>query len=58
MDHADYQGNSRFGATFSYPIGVRQSIKISYFRGMVTRVGTDISSIGISYNLIWMKGRL
>lgn len=56
-DNADYQGNTRWGATFGIPIGVRQAIKISYFQGMVTRVGTDIRSIGVSYNIIWMKGR-
>jgi hypothetical protein len=55
-DKPDYQGNTRLGVTFGVVLSPRQAIKISYFEGVVTRVGTDVRSIGISYNLIWLKG--
>ena len=57
-DQANYQGNTRFGATFGIALNRRQAIKISYFEGALTRVGTDIRSLGISYNVIWQTGRL
>jgi len=56
-DKADYQGNTRIGATLGMVFTRRQSIKISYFRGAVVRVGSDISSIGVAYNIIWLTGR-
>jgi hypothetical protein len=54
---SDYQGNQRWGGTFGYAINRRQAIKIAFFDGVVTRVGSDIRSIGISYNIIWQRGR-
>ena len=57
QDNSDYLGNSRLGATIGIALGRRQSVKISYFKGAVTRVGGDISSIGVSYNIIWLGGR-
>jgi hypothetical protein len=54
---SDYQGNSRVGATFGVVITRRQSLKISYFNGVTSRIGTDIGSLGIAYNFILMKGR-
>jgi hypothetical protein len=55
-DSADYQGNTRFGASFGIAITRRHAIKISFFDGATTRVGADIRSIGVSYNSIWMRG--
>ena len=57
QDNSDYLGNSRLGASIGIALGRRQSVKISYFKGAVTRVGGDISSIGVSYNIIWLGGR-
>ncbi len=54
---ADYQGNSRLGVTFGVVISRRQSLKISYFDGVTARIGKDISSLGIAYNFILVKGR-
>jgi hypothetical protein len=56
-DKSDYQGNSRLGATFGMVISRRQSLKISYFDGVTARIGTDIRTLGISYNFIVMRGR-
>ena len=56
-DLPNYQGNTRLGATLGISLRPRHAVKISYFRGAITRVGTDVSSIGISYNVIWQKGR-
>jgi hypothetical protein len=55
--NSDYFGNTRLGASFGIVLSPRQSIKVSYFDGVVTRIGGDIRSIGISYNLVWLKGR-
>ena len=56
MDKSDYQGNTRFGATFGYAVTRRQAIRVSFFDGAVTRIGADIRSIGIAYNFIWKRG--
>jgi hypothetical protein len=55
-ENFDYLGNQRFGASFGIALNRRQSIKISYFKGAVTRIGGDINSIGLSYNVIWLAG--
>jgi hypothetical protein len=57
VEKADYQGNSRLGATFGVVITRRQSIRISYFEGVTARIGTDIRTIGITYTVIAMRGR-
>jgi hypothetical protein len=57
-ESADYRSNLRIGATLAIGLTPRQVIKISYFDGAISRVGSDISSIGVSYNVVWKKGRL
>ncbi len=56
-DTATYLGNSRAGVTLGIGLTARQAIKVSYFDGVLSRVGVDIRSIGVSYNVIWLKGR-
>ncbi|HYI93854.1 MAG TPA: transporter [Bryobacteraceae bacterium] len=56
-DNSDYLGNQRLGASFGIALTGRQSIKISYFNGVDTRIGSDIRSIGLSYNIIWLSPR-
>lgn len=46
--------NSRFGATFSFPIHRRHSFKIFYDNGLVTRLGSDFWKVGIAYQLVWL----
>lgn len=57
-DNSDYVRNSRLGASFGLVLNRGQAIKISFFDGVVSRFGSDIRSIGVSYNIIWKKGRL
>lgn len=56
-DNPDYQGNTRLGATWGVSIHPRHAIKVVYFRNVVARVGSDLASLGISYNFIWQRGR-
>jgi hypothetical protein len=56
QDKSDYMGNTRLGATFGLMIGRRQTLRISYFDGTITRVGSDIGSIGIAYSVITVRG--
>lgn len=50
---ADYQGNTRFGGTLGIALKRRQALRFAYFRGATTRIGTDISSISIAYQVLW-----
>lgn len=49
----DRQGNSRGGVTVSYPVGQGQSIKITWARGVSTRVGSDFDSLGAAWQMTW-----
>ncbi|MET0621984.1 MAG: transporter [Pyrinomonadaceae bacterium] len=50
---ADAQNNSRFGTTFSYPLGRRQSLKAAYARGLTARFGGHLSSVGVGWQYAW-----
>lgn len=50
---SDYKGNTRFGGTFGMAIASRQALRFAFFRGATTRVGPDISSVSITYQLLW-----
>jgi len=56
-DLPDYLGGVRLGATLGITVNPRQAIKITYFDGAVSRIGADIRSIGVSYNIVWLRGR-
>ena len=49
----DRQGNSRVGATVSFPVGQGQSIKMTWARGVSTRVGSDFDSLGAAWQVTW-----
>jgi hypothetical protein len=49
----DLQQNSRMGATLALPLTRAQSLKLSYSRGAVTRVGNNFTSLGVTYQLRW-----
>lgn len=51
------KGNTRFGATFGIALSRRQALRIAYFDGVTARVGSDISSISVAYQVIWHNGR-
>jgi hypothetical protein len=54
---ADYQSNSRLGATLGIALGQRHALKFAYFGGATTRVGTDIHSLSVAYQIFWQTGR-
>jgi hypothetical protein len=56
-DSADYMGNSRYGVTFGISPAPRHAIKFTFFDGLHTRIGNDVRSIGVAYNIVWQQGR-
>ena len=56
-DDATYQGNWRAGVTFGVAVTPRQAIRIAYFDGVIARVGSDIRSISVAYQVLWLNGR-
>jgi hypothetical protein len=55
--NANYQGNTRVGATFGIVLNQKQALRIAYFDGVTARVGSDISSISVAYQVIWRDAR-
>jgi hypothetical protein len=45
----DRQSNSRYGLTFSVPIGRTQSLKFHWNDGATTRIGSDFTTFGIAW---------
>ncbi len=54
---ATFQSNTRFGATFGISIGRWQALRFAYFDGTTTRIGSDIRSVSVSYQVIVHHGR-
>lgn len=52
VDKLDLQRSTRVGATLAWPIGSRQSIKVSYSAGATTRFGGDFQTIGVAWQLV------
>ena len=51
--NADLQSNTRYGATFSYPINQRQSVKAAFMRGLTTRIGSNLNSFTVGWQYTW-----
>jgi hypothetical protein len=49
----DLQQNARLGTTLALPITRSQSVKVSYSKGAVTRVGGNFTSFAVAYQLRW-----
>jgi hypothetical protein len=45
--------NARLGATFSLPVGQRQSFKVAYSGGLLVRTGTNFRSLSIGWQ--WLR---
>ncbi len=45
--------NSRLGATVSFPLGGKQSLKILYSNGVRATAGSDFQTIAIAYQIAW-----
>ena len=49
----DRQGNTRGGLTLSVPIKKDQSLKLTWSRGVSTRIGSSFDTYGAAWQLIW-----
>ena len=49
----DRQKNARVGATFSYPLNNRQSLKVAWAKGVTTRIGGNLNTIAIAWQYAW-----
>ena len=52
----DLQKNSRAGATFSFSLGARQSVKVAFSRGAYTTIGADFTTLVAGYQILWGAG--
>jgi outer membrane putative beta-barrel porin/alpha-amylase len=51
---ASLQANSRIGGTASIPVSKHQSLKFSYSRGTVIRVGGNFQTLSLGWQYFWM----
>jgi hypothetical protein len=49
---AGAMNNSRLGATVSFPMGRRQSLKVAYSSGVSARTGTNFRTLSIGYQFL------
>jgi len=52
---ADLQSSSRLGATFSFPVNQRQSLKVVMAKGVTSRFGHNLSTIAVGWQYTWHK---
>jgi hypothetical protein len=50
---ADLQRNTRLGATLSLPVAKRQSIKVAWASGLITRIGGDFDTLSAAWQVRW-----
>jgi Putative MetA-pathway of phenol degradation len=55
VEKADFQRNSRVGATVSVPLGSRQSLKAAWSTGATTRVGGDFDTLSVAWQKVWFR---
>ena len=53
--NADRQRNVRVGATFSFPLSRRQSLKVAWAKGVTTRIGGNLNTIAVGWQYAWFK---
>jgi hypothetical protein len=49
----DRQGNTRGGLTVSVPVAQAQSLKLSWSRGVSTRIGSNFDTFGAAWQWVW-----
>ena len=49
----DRQDNTRGGLTLSVPVGLSQSFKLTYARGVTVRIGSKTDTIGAAWQVAW-----
>ena len=47
------QNNSRAGATFSMPLGAKQSLKLAYSGGTTARIGSNFKALTVAWQYSW-----
>jgi hypothetical protein len=52
-ENEDRQKNARIGATFSYPLNRRQSLKIAWAKGVTTRIGSNLNTFAVGWQFAW-----
>jgi hypothetical protein len=53
----DRQGNTRGGITAAIPVGAGQSLKLTWARGVSTRVGSSFQTFGVAWQWMWFARR-
>jgi hypothetical protein len=54
VQNADRQSNSRIGATVALPLPRGQSLKLAAAKGASTRVGSALTTVGITWQKVWL----
>jgi Putative MetA-pathway of phenol degradation len=49
------QNNSRLGATLSFPLSKRQSVKIAYAGGVSARTGSNFTTVTVAWQFLWFN---
>jgi hypothetical protein len=49
----DRQDNTRGGLTLALPVTLHQSLKLTYARGVTTRIGSQFETIGVAWQWLW-----
>jgi hypothetical protein len=52
-ENEDRQKNARIGATFSYPLNQKQSLKVAWAKGVTTRIGGNLNTIAVGWQYAW-----
>jgi hypothetical protein len=52
----DLQQNSRWGATLSKSVDLRNSVKLYFSSGATARTGTDFKTAGVAWQHLWGAG--
>jgi hypothetical protein len=53
VQNNDRQDNTRGGVTLSVPLTLHQSLKLTWARGVSTRIGTSFDTLGAAWQLLW-----
>ena len=57
IDKADFQRNSRIGATVALPLNQHQTLKFSYSRGAYISIGGDYQNVSAGWAYSWISRR-
>lgn len=57
IDKADFQRNSRIGATIALPLSQHQTLKLSYSKGAYISIGGDYQNVSAGWGYSWFSRR-